>query len=228
MASTSRTRWQAVAVAIAPAVMLAGFAYHPHIGDPLDTDFLARLGAAVAADPTRWAVAHYLVAVGGGLMMLALLAVRSYLREAGEDRHSAPAVPFLIMGSTLYALLPAMEFAPLAAMKSGADAAAAQGALLRWFAPTLLTSAVVFGVGAVLLSLGIAKTRLPSPAVTRLVAGALVVMAAARFVPLSVVQFYVQGVAGVVALWPLAYAMWTQPEASLQGTVIQGTGSRGA
>lgn len=67
---------------------------------------------------------------------------------------------------------------------------------------------------AVLLSLGIAKTRLPSPALTRLVAGALVVMAAARFVPVSVVQFYVQGVAGVVALWPLAYAMWTQPEAS--------------
>jgi hypothetical protein len=36
-----------------------------------------------------------------------------------------------------------------------------------------------------------------------------------------------QAVAGVVALWPLAHAMWTQPEASLRGTVMQGTGSRG-
>lgn len=36
---------------------------------------------------------------------------------------------------------------------------------------------------------------------------ALLVMAAARFVPLSA-SLYVGGVAGVVAMWPLAYAMW--------------------
>ena len=34
------------------------------------------------------------------------------------------------------------------------------------------------------------------------------VVAAARLVPLNAVQFYVQGAAGIVALWPLAYAMW--------------------
>jgi hypothetical protein len=28
------------------------------------------------------------------------------------------------------------------------------------------------------------------------------------------VQFYVQGVAGIVALWPLAYEMWKHPEAA--------------
>jgi hypothetical protein len=40
---------------------------------------------------------------------------------------------------------------------------------------------------------------------------ALIVMAVSRSVPLATVQFYVQGVAAVVALWPLAYAMRTQP-----------------
>jgi hypothetical protein len=41
-----------------------------------------------------------------------------------------------------------------------------------------------------------------------------VVMAVARLVPVGAVQFYVQGAAGVVALWPLAYEMWKHPEAA--------------
>ena len=98
MVSASGRRWQAAVVAIAPVVMLAAFVLHPHIGNPFDADFLARLGAAVASNPTLWAVTHYLTAVGGGLMILALLAVRSYLRDAGEERRSAPAVPFLVQG----------------------------------------------------------------------------------------------------------------------------------
>jgi hypothetical protein len=31
-------------------------------------------------------------------------------------------------------------------------------------------------------------------------------------VPVGAVQFYVQGAAGIVALWPLAYEMWKHPE----------------
>jgi hypothetical protein len=39
-------------------------------------------------------------------------------------------------------------------------------------------------------------------------------MAVARLVPVGAVQFYVQGAAGIVALWPLAYEMWKRPEAA--------------
>ena len=35
----------------------------------------------------------------------------------------------------------------------------------------------------------------------------LVVMAASRFVPLAVAQFYVQSAAALIALWPLAWAI---------------------
>jgi hypothetical protein len=41
-------------------------------------------------------------------------------------------------------------------------------------------------------------------------------MAVSRFVPLAAVQFYVQGVAVIVALWPLAYAM--RPQAAPHAT----------
>jgi hypothetical protein len=37
------------------------------------------------------------------------------------------------------------------------------------------------------------------------------VWAAARLVPPGIVQFYLQGLAGTVALWPLALQMWRQP-----------------
>lgn len=36
-------------------------------------------------------------------------------------------------------------------------------------------------------------------------------MALARFVPLAAVQFYVQGAAAIVALWPLAFGLPRRP-----------------
>lgn len=214
-AARTRARWGAAVLAIAPAVMLAGFLYHPYIGNPTDADFLANLGAAVEADPVRWAVAHLLVAVGSGLIILAFLALRARLRASGEERWSAPAVPFVVMGGLLYALLPGMEFAPLAAVGSGADPAAAQGALLPWFAPILFTSAVIFLIGAAGFSIAINRAGLGGPRLARFVATAIFLMAAARLVPLNLVQGHAQGLIGLVALWPLAYVFWTRPEAPL-------------
>lgn len=206
ISATTRAWWGAAIVALAPAVLLAGFVYHPHLHGVLPNS--AAVAEAVAADTTRWAVAHLAIGVGCGLLILAFLAIRSYLRAAGEERWSVPALPCIVIGSTLYALLPAMEFAPLAAVEIGADAAAAQRALGPWYRPILLTSAVFFALGAAGFAVAIARRRVLSPRLTWLVVGMLVLMAAARFVPLSAVQLHVQGVLGILALWPLAYAMW--------------------
>lgn len=197
---------------IAPTVLLAGGLYHPWIGSPGDAGFLAGLAAAVADDSTRWAVAHLTVAAGSTLLMLAFLAVHGHLREASAERASLWAFPFIIVGSTLYALLPAMEFVPLAAAEAGADAAAAQAALLPWFRPVLMIAAIAFAVGVLGFALAIARSRLLGPAPTWLVVGALVVMAASRFVPVGAAQLYVGPAAGVVALWLLAYAMSKRPQ----------------
>ena len=117
------------------------------------------------------------------------------------------------MGSTLYTLLPGMEFAALAAAETGSDVEAAQTALLPWFVPILVISAITFALGVLGFAMGVARSRvLGPPGLTWLVVGALVVMAIARFIPLGVFQFYVQGAAGIVALWPLAYVMWKRPE----------------
>jgi hypothetical protein len=157
---------------------------------------------------------HLTVGVASGLLVLAFLAIRSYLREAGEDRWSILALPFIVVGSTLFAVLPGMEFAPLAAAEAGADVQATQAALAPWFLPVLGTGAATFAIGVFAFAKGIADGRILSRRLTWLVVGALVVMAVARLVPVGAVQFYVQGAAGIVALWPLAYEMWKRPEAA--------------
>ena len=118
------------------------------------------------------------------------------------------------MGNMLFAFPPAMEIAMLAADEDGADLQAVLTALDSWFFPILLTAAVTFAIGVFAFAKGIADSRILSRRLTWLVVGALVVMAVARLVPVGAVQFYVQGAAGIVALWPLAYEMWKHPEAA--------------
>jgi hypothetical protein len=211
MSATTRARFGAAIVAIAPAVMLAGLFAHPYIATLPDEEAVAE---AVAADTTYWGLVHLTAAVASGLLVLAFLAIRSYLRDAGEERWSVLALPFIVVGGTLFAVLPGMEFVPLAAAEAGADAEAAQAALAPWFIPIQMTGAITFAVGVFAFAKGIANSRVLSRRLTWLVVGALVVMAVSRLVPVGAVQFYVQGAAGVVALWPLAYGMWKHPEAT--------------
>ncbi|MGH2792522.1 MAG: hypothetical protein ACRDJ0_16255 [Actinomycetota bacterium] len=205
----TRARLKAAIVAIAPAVLLAGFAWHPYTAVPDE----ATIAATVATGMTRWGLSHLTIAVGSGLTALAFIAIRSYLRDASDERWSVLALPLIVMGSNLFAILPGMEFAALAAAETGASVEAVQTALFPWFVPILLTGGITFGLGVLGFARGIADSQVLRRGVTRLVVVALIGMAAARFVPLGAVQFYLQGAAGIVALWPLSYEMWKHPEA---------------
>lgn len=206
----SRARWGAAIVAGAPLVVAAGLALHPFVATPTDE---AALAEAVASDPTRWAIAHYVFAFGVILLALAFVALRSYLRDAG-DRHSGWAMPFAVLGSGLFAIPPGLEFAPYVAAEIGADISAAQEAVVPFFIPVLVTGGVLFAIGAI----GFARSILASGVMSRgtawVVAISLIVLAIARMTPLGVVQFYVHGAAALVALWPIALTMWGRPEPS--------------
>ncbi len=211
--TTTGARFGAVAVALAPAVMLVALVGHPFLARLPDAVAVAE---AVAQSTTRWGIVHLLTAVGVSLTALAFLAIRAWLRDAGEDRFSAWALPWVILGSALYGLLPGLEFAPMAAARTGGDVAGVQAALAPWFIAILATSVIIFAVGIFGFARGIAASGVLSRGLTRLVVTALVVLAVSRFVPLGAVQFYVQAAAGLIALWPLAYQMWT-PEVSRAG-----------
>jgi len=145
--------------------------------------------------------------VASGALVLAFIAIRGYLREAGDQALSAVGLGFVVMGSLSYAVLPGMEFTPLAAVEIGADAAAAQAALDDWFVPVLVTGALAFAIGIVCVAVAIRRHGGLGPNLTWVVVLALIVMAASRLVPLAVAQFYVQSAAALIALWPLAWVM---------------------
>lgn len=213
MSHTARSRTRAAIVAIAPAVLLAVLAAHPFLPGRLPNELA--VAEAVAAHTASWGAVHLATAVASGLLILAFLALRSHLREAGEDGYSALGVPFIVLGGTLFAFLAALEFTPLAVAETGAataNIAAAQAALAPWFVGTLMIGALTFAVGAFAFAKAIVQSRVLTPGLTGLVVAALLIMALARLVPFSIVQFYVQGVAGIIALWPLAHQMWRQAE----------------
>ena len=213
MSTTTKARLRAAIAAIAPAVLLLGFAYHPYVGNATDE---AALAEAASSDTTRWGLAHLAIGIGYALLALSFIAVRSYLHEAGEQRWSVRALPFAVFGCALFPILVGMEFAPLAAAETGGDVEAAQSELAPWFIPILVPAAISFTLGAVGFAIAITQSRVLSTRLTRLVAGALVVMSAARFVPAGAAQIVI-GVAGAVAFWPLALAMWNRRNEQLSG-----------
>lgn len=209
VSATVGGRSRAAIVAIAPLVLAASFVAHPYIGlGPPDEAAIAR---AAASSTFRWGISHLMVGVASSLVILAFLAIRSHLREAGDDHWSARGLPFVIVGGTLYAILPGMEFAALAAAETGSDVRAAQAAVEPWFIPLILTSGVVSAIGIVGFARGVSRVGPPALGVPKFVVVAFVAMAITRIVPLTAVQFYVQSAATVLALAPFAYAMWRHP-----------------
>jgi hypothetical protein len=154
--SRARRRAAAATVAVAPVVLLSAVVYHPFIADLRHKHDVA---AALTAGTGRWSVAHLVVAVASALVALAFLAVSAALRHRGEWRWSGRAVPFVVGGSTLFALLPAMEIAVLAASLAGADAEAVLLELDAWFRPVLVGSAAVFAIGLACAATAVVRAR---------------------------------------------------------------------
>ena len=213
MPNTRNPSYGPIIVAIAAAALFVALMAHPYVAGRLPND--TAVAAAVAADTTRWGLVHLAAGVASGLVILAFLAIRNYLRDAGDHRLSAVGVPFVVIGSTLFVMLPGMEFAALAAADTGgtdlADIAAAQAALQGWFVPVMVTGALSFAIGIVAFIRSITTTGILSTPLTAVVVGALALLALSRFVPLAAAQFYLQSAAGILALWPLAYHMWSCP-----------------
>jgi hypothetical protein len=192
-------------VAIAPIVLLVAMVSHPYLPGRLPDH--AGVASAVADGTTRWALVHLAAAVASGVLILAFIAIRGYLRERGDPALSAVGLGFVVMGSVFYVVLPGMEFTPLAALESGADPEGAQAALDDWFVPVLFIGAVLFAIGVGLVAAAIRRHAGLGPTLTMVVVLALIVMVASRFAPFAIGQLYVQSAAALIALWPLAWAI---------------------
>lgn len=203
--SPTTVRGTAALVVLGPVSLLGAMLWHPPLPGRLpDNDAVAE---AAAADLTRWGLVHLATAIAVALVVVAFVAVRGFLRERGDGWPSAVGLGCVVLGSTLYAVLPGMEFAVLAAHETGGDPAATQAALESWFTATLVSGAAVFAVGTALFAAAVVRTGTFGRTEAVVIAGALVVFGLSRLVPVGAVQFYVQPAAALLALLPIAAEM---------------------
>lgn len=205
--ASRRDRFRAIVTGLSPILLLIGIVYHPYLEDLRDKGTVAD---ALTADTARWGIAHLMVGLATALVLLAFLSVHTFLRERGQPGMSAVGVPFIVVGSVLFAFLPAMEIAMLGADGAGSDVEEVLLEMNTWFQPILLASAAVFAVGVAFFASAIARSRVLPKRLTRLVVVALGVAAITRFIPLGA-ALYLGGAALVVALLPIAVVMATQP-----------------
>lgn len=204
--SPSTAKAIAVTVAAGPVLLLGAMLWHPPLPGRLpDNDAVAK---AAAADVTRWGLSHLAAAVAAAAVAVAFIVIRSYLRERGDGWFSAVGLALVVVGSTLFAVLPGMEFSALAAHETGTDIAAAQDALEPWFIGVLVGGSVVFATGTTLFAVAILRSAPIGRTAAVVIAAALVVFGVSRVIPIGVVQFYVQPAAALLALLPLAAQIW--------------------
>lgn len=204
--SPSASKAIAVTVAAGPVLLLGAMLWHPPLPGRLpDNDAVAK---AAAADVTRWGLSHLAAAVAAAAVAVAFIVIRSYLRERGDGWFSAVGLALVVVGSTLFAVLPGMEFSALAAHETSTDIAAAQDALEPWFIGVLVGGSVVFATGTTLFAVAILRSAPMGKTAAVVIAAALVVFGVSRVIPIGVVQFYVQPAAALLALLPLAAQIW--------------------
>ena len=171
--SRSTSKALAITVAAGPVLLLGALLWHPPLPGRLpDNDAVAE---AVAADVTRWGLSHLAAAVAAAAVSVAFIVIRSYLRERGDGWFSAVGLALVVVGNTLYAVLPGMEFSALAAHETGTDIAAAQDALQPWFISVLVGGSVVFAAGTTLFAVAIVRSAPMGRTEAVVIAAALVV-----------------------------------------------------
>jgi len=205
MSSRSTSNAAAAIVAAGPVLLLGALLWHPPLPGRLpDNDAVAE---AAAADITRWGLSHLAAAIASAAVAVAFIVIRSYLRERGDGWFSAVGVALVVVGSTLFAVLPGMEFSVLAAHETGIDIASAQDAIQPWFITVLIAGSLVFAAGTTLFAVAVVRYAPMGRTAVVAIAVSLVVFGVSRVVPVGVVQFYVQPAAALLALLPLAVAI---------------------
>lgn len=203
MSERSRAWAGAAVLFIAPAVFFAGALAHPFVRDYLDTSVVAD---AVSAAPGQWAVSHLLLAIGLGLMPLAVLVIRHEFRSAGEQRWSAIGVPLLIVGATLLGAYVGTEITLAAVVDSGGDVLAVReaDATVTW--PLFLGGVLLFGLGWLSFAMAFYRARILPTALNRLAIVALVAIPIASFIPQTWAT-YAHGLAVLIVSWLVGYRM---------------------
>ena len=201
MAERTLIRLRALVLFAAPVTLLVAFILHPYLSDEFD---ISAMSAKVAADPGRWALAHVMLMVGFGLMMLAVFALRELLRKAGEERWSFIAVPLLIGGGTMMTGIWGLEVAVAAVANVGGDVEAVFDDSDKWFGPVGIAGFAMLALGWISMAPAVHRSHVLGRRQTWVVLAATVVMLAGLLIPATGGAYlFTFGMMGFT--WMLAY-----------------------
>lgn len=206
MAEGTQARLRAGVVLLTPVVVLIGFLWGPYITDFTDN---AAVVDEIAADTTRWSWATIISGAGLALTPLLVFSVRSYLRDAGEQRWSFIAVALVTVGAGLLAFITGSEFAVGMAIEAGASGEAVLEAREDWFIPVFAITMISFGAGWLSLAAAVRASGVLSNQLTWVVVVSLMVLTISLFIPLTGGQYLV-GLSALVASWTLGIQMWNE------------------
>jgi hypothetical protein len=203
MSERTRTRVGAAVLFIGPSVFLAGTLAHPFVRDYMDTTVVAD---AISAAPGQWAVSHVILAIGFGLVLLAVLVIREQFRGAGEQRWSARGVPLLIVGATLLGAIVGSEITLAAVVDSGGDVLAVLEASTPSTLPLVVGGFLLFALGWLSFAMAFYRARILRGVLNWAAIVALAAIPIASFVPQTWAT-YAHGVAILTVSWMVGYRM---------------------
>jgi hypothetical protein len=203
MSERIRTWAGAAVLFIGPAVFLAGSLAHPFVRDYMDTSVVAD---AVRAAPGQWAVSHVILAIGLGLVLLAVLVIREQFRSAGERRWSAVGVPLLIVGATLLGAIVGSEITLAAVVVSGGDALAVLEASATSMWPLVVGGFLFFELGWLSFAMAFYRARILPNALNWVAIVALVAIPIVSVVP-QTWGTYAHGLSILTVGWMVGYRM---------------------
>lgn len=197
MAEQTLTPVDRVALFVGPAVFLAGLVAHPFVRNYADTEVIA---GAISGAPDRWAIAHLIIALGIGLVLLAALTIRGQFRLAGEHRWSGVGITLLIVSGALQGAVVGAEITLAAVVAEGLDVLAVLSEAETWTRPLFMGAMALFVLGW--LSFAVAFRRVPilPPARNRLALALLIAILIGIFIPQTTGN-YLLGVAILVVSW---------------------------
>lgn len=209
MSEQSRRRARAAVLFLAPVVFVAGILAHPFVRTYLESHVVAE---AVRDAPGQWLAAHLTIAVGIGLVLVAVVVIRGEFRAAGEQRWSVVGTPALLVGGALLAAVVGAEVTLAAVVDTGGDVHAVLETGVTF--PPFLAGMALFALGWLCFAVAFYRVPLlPMPLNWLVIAASVAIPVAALAIP-QTTGAYVYGLAVLVVSWLVGYRVLTQPLAA--------------
>ena len=187
-----------------PLILFTGIIMIPVVRNYANHD----LAQEAAQQTKRWFWGHLLSGVAFGVGLLALFALALILLEQEITLWPVLSLPCVVIGATLLAFgMGADGIGPLAVSKAGQPAQIFFDGSRRWVMGSFIAGSILFGLGQILMVIGINQLPLLNTVTGIIILSSAVVFSVSAAIP-SGWGLYVLGICACVIYVPIGFALW--------------------